>query len=48
MTSDLRIQLFGPLRVERAGQPVTFARRKTAALLAYLALHPGAQPREQV
>jgi predicted ATPase/DNA-binding SARP family transcriptional activator len=44
----LRIQLFGPFRVERAGQPIAFARRKTAALLAYLALHPGEQPREQI
>lgn len=48
MTSTLRIQLFGPLRVERDGLPVAFARRKTSALLAYLALHPGEQPREQI
>ncbi|MBM4460422.1 MAG: hypothetical protein FJ011_22120 [Chloroflexi bacterium] len=47
-TGALRIQLFGPLRVEWDGQSVVFARRKTAALLAYLALHPGEQPREQI
>ncbi len=48
LIDTLRIQLFGPFRVERDGLPVAFARRKTSALLAYLALHPGEQPREQI
>ena len=44
----LHIQLFGVLRAERDGQPVAFPRRKAEALLAYLLLHPGPHPREQI
>ncbi len=37
----------GPLRLTRGGETLTrFPRQKAAALLAYLALHPGPQPRE--
>lgn len=34
--------------MEKGGAPCAFARRKTEALLAYLALHPGPQPREKI
>lgn len=43
------VELMGPLRVTCAGQTVTqFATQKAAALLAWLALHPGPQPRERL
>lgn len=40
--------LLGPCQIEQHGRSLTLSRRKTAALLAYLALHPGPQPREQI
>src|SRR5690242_19975761 len=42
MKQPWRIQMFGELKAERLGRVVThFETRKTAALLACLALHPG-------
>ncbi|HKO24565.1 MAG TPA: hypothetical protein VJY65_07455, partial [Chloroflexota bacterium] len=46
--SALRLQLLGPPRVWRDEQPVSFATRKTLALLAYLAVESGPHPREQL
>jgi non-specific serine/threonine protein kinase len=50
MTHPWRVEMFGGLRARSASspdQPVTrFRTQKTAALLAYLALKPGPQPRE--
>jgi predicted ATPase/DNA-binding SARP family transcriptional activator len=50
MTHPWRVEMFGGLRARAASspdQPVTrFRTQKTAALLAYLALKPGPQPRE--
>lgn len=40
--------LLGEMQLFIGPQPVRFARRKCAALLAYLALHPGAQPRDRI
>jgi hypothetical protein len=42
-----RIEFFGGLRARRDNEVITrFRTQKTAALLAYLALRPGPQPRE--
>ena len=47
MTPLWRIEFFGGLRARRDNEVVTrFRTQKTAALLAYLALKPGPQPRE--
>lgn len=41
-------QLFGSFQVVGDGRAIHFARRKSEALLAYLALHAGPQPREKL
>ncbi|RYX86226.1 NACHT domain-containing protein [bacterium] len=47
MMQECRIRLLGRLQFERGNQSHTrFRTQKTASLLAYLALHPGQQPRE--
>ncbi len=48
MSAILRLQLFGAFSMEFGGKPASFARRKSESLLAYLVLHPGAQPRERI
>jgi len=45
---DLRITLLGSPRVERAGHEVTFETRKAVAILAYIAIEGGRQPRERL
>jgi len=47
-TPALRFYLLGPLRIERDGQPLRLPRRKVEALVAYLLLHPGPQPRDSL
>ena len=42
----VHIYLFGAPRIERGGQTISFPRRKTLALLAYLAVTGGMQSRE--
>ena len=44
----LGLTLLGEFQLVIDAQPVRFARRKCASLLAYLALHPGPRTREQV
>ncbi|MEN9630070.1 MAG: hypothetical protein RJA10_3298, partial [Pseudomonadota bacterium] len=44
----LGLAVLGEFQLVIDGQPVRFARRKCASLLAYLVLHPGPQAREQV
>ncbi|MBN2046174.1 MAG: hypothetical protein JW757_14215 [Anaerolineales bacterium] len=43
---NLAIFTLGPLRVELEGNPTQTSRHKALALLVYLALHPGEQPRD--
>jgi DNA-binding SARP family transcriptional activator len=43
-----RIALLGSPRIEHAGRKVTFDTRKAVAILAYLALEGGRQPRERI
>jgi DNA-binding SARP family transcriptional activator len=38
MCTELRLELLGPARITRGGAPLSFARRKALALLAYLVL----------
>ncbi|MBI2772866.1 MAG: tetratricopeptide repeat protein [Chloroflexi bacterium] len=45
---DLRIALLGSPRIERAGREVTFDTRKALAIIAFLALEGGRQPRERL
>lgn len=45
---QIRLQLLGPFRVERAQQVISFPRRKVEALLAYLVLHPQEHTREHL
>ena len=42
----MRLYLLGPPRVEVDGQEITFPRRKSLALLAYMAVSDGAQRRD--
>ena len=44
--STINLYLFGPPRLERAGEPVRLVRRKAKALLAYLLLNPQLHSRE--
>ncbi len=45
----IRLQLLGPPSIERDGQPAPpFKSRRVLALLAYLALNPGAHPRSKL
>ncbi|HEX9922490.1 MAG TPA: hypothetical protein VGD99_07495, partial [Anaerolineae bacterium] len=44
--SSINLYLFGPPRLERAGEPVRLVRRKAKALLAYLLLNPQEHSRE--
>lgn len=46
--SVLQLRLLGPPEVRLAGHPVVLPTRKTLALLAYLALAEGPQPREHL
>ncbi len=46
--SGLRIQLFGPPRLEKDGQPVPFGRSKALALLAYLCRTGGPASRDSL
>ena len=46
--SELKLFLFGPPRLERAGQPVPLTRRRAKALLAYLALNPQSHSRDSL
>ncbi len=46
--SDLHLLLLGPPEVRLGAQLLAFPTRKTLALLAYLALEPGPQPRERL
>jgi len=49
MDPRCRIEMLGPLRVIQSHQTVTrFGTQKSGSLLAFLALRPGPQPREQV
>lgn len=45
---QLHLLLLGPPEVRLGAGPLTFPTRKTLALLAYLALEPGPQPRERL
>ena len=44
----IQISLFGIPRIAVEEQPIAFSRRKSLAVLAYLALHPGPQLRERI
>ena len=44
--AKLTLYLFGPPRVELDGQPIEINRRKSLALLIFLALHPGKRSRD--
>ncbi len=44
----LRVALLGAPEIQLSGVPVTFATRKALALLSYLAVEGGAQPRERL
>ncbi len=44
----MHITLFGSFQVHHQNRLINFARRKSESLLAYLALHPGPQPREKL
>ncbi|MEZ4709887.1 MAG: hypothetical protein R3A44_21960 [Caldilineaceae bacterium] len=44
----LRIHLLGPLRIELNGASIHLPRRKVAALLAYLILHPERHSRDHL
>ncbi len=46
--AKLALYLFGPPRVELDGQPIEITRRKSLALLIYLALHPGMRSRDSL
>lgn len=46
MVSPIQIRLFGAPQIERDGQPILIPRRKTLALLAYLAVTSQVQSRE--
>ena len=47
--SSVQVRMLGPMAISRAGRPLTLpASRKVRALLAYLALAPGAVPRSQL
>jgi DNA-binding SARP family transcriptional activator len=46
MVSPIHIQLFGAPQIERDGQPILIPRRKSLALLAYLAVTSQMQSRE--
>ena len=48
MVDEFYLKLFGPFQLLRHNQPVALPTRKTEALLAFLALHPGAQRREKL
>ena len=48
MSDGLEIRLLGPPEVFQGGKPVKFAARKALALFAYLAVEPGAHPREKL
>lgn len=48
MASQLHLNLLGPPEVRWGGKLLTFPTRKTAALLIYLALEAGEQPRERL
>lgn len=47
-TLSLQVLLLGPPEVRVAGKPLAFPTRKTLALLVYLALERGEQPREHL
>src|SRR3990172_11217648 len=46
--SRLHLFLLGPPEVRLGAKPLTFPTRKSLALLIYLALEPGPQPREHL
>ncbi len=46
--AKLALYLFGPPRVELDGQPIEINRRKSLALLIFLALHPGMRSRDSL
>jgi DNA-binding SARP family transcriptional activator len=46
--ASLKITLLGAPRIERGGREVTFDTRKAVAILAFLALEGGRQPRERL
>lgn len=48
MATRLALHLLGSPKVELAHAPVVIDKRKTLALLAYLAVNPGQQPRDHV
>jgi DNA-binding SARP family transcriptional activator len=48
VTTSFRVRLLGIPRAEIAGRPVSFATRKTVALLAYLLLERGPHSRERL
>ncbi len=48
MATRLHLNLLGPPEVHRGKKPLTFPTRKTVALLIYLALESGEQPREHL
>lgn len=48
MMSQLQLLLLGPPEVQLEAQRLAFPTRKTLALLVYLALEPGPQPRERL
>jgi DNA-binding SARP family transcriptional activator len=46
--AKVSLSLLGPPRVEKDGRAVEFETRKAVAILAYLALEPGTQPRDRI
>lgn len=48
MEPKIRLQMIGQLQIEVNGRPAEFKRRKSEALVAYLALHEGSILRERI
>ncbi|MGH2377854.1 MAG: AfsR/SARP family transcriptional regulator, partial [Candidatus Limnocylindria bacterium] len=48
LRARVSLSVLGPPRVEKGGRAVEFETRKAVAILAYLALEGGTQPRDRL